>query len=388
VAREDIRGENARMDQVRRARTVIGCMSGTSADGIDAAAVRIGGHGLDASHETVTVASVPYGPLSDRVRALQRGAAMTASDIASLSRELALLHADLIRSMVAESGQPDLVVMHGQTVHHAPPVSWQLASPAVVAASLDCDVVSDLRAADLAEGGQGAPITPLADWLLMRDRSAAPQARAIINLGGFCNATILPAGASPESIAGFDVCLCNQLLDHACFVRAGDAFDDGGTIALRGSSDEATSARIAQHLASQHGPGRSLGSEHECVGLADLAAGLGPADALATIADAIARAIASVVGAHGTARWFAAGGGTRNAALMRSLAQHASGQGATLATTDALGIPAQAREAIAMAALGAAAHDGACITLNRATGRRSRHLLDGAFTRSHRIFTI
>jgi len=388
VAREDIRGENAGMDPTPRARTVIGCMSGTSADGIDAAAVRIIGDGLHARHESVAFASMPYGPLAEPVRALQRGAAMTAADIASLSRELALLHAELIRGMEGKAGQPDLVVMHGQTIFHAPPVSWQLASPATVAAALDCDVLSDLRAADLAEGGQGAPITPLADWLLMRDRSDSPNTRAIINLGGFCNATILPAGAPPQSIAGFDVCLCNQLLDHACASRTGQPYDEGGERALRGGEDAAVSARIAHHLASQHGAGRSLGSADECIGLAELAAGLGPEDALATIADAVAQAIANVVGAHGAEHWFAAGGGTRNVALMRALAQRASACGARLCTTDALGVAAQAREAIAMAALGAAAHDGASITLDAVTGRRTRRVLDGIFTRSHRIFTI
>lgn len=388
MAREDIRGENARMDQPPLARTVVGCMSGTSADGIDAAAVRIAGRGLEARHETVAFASVPYGSLADPVRALQRGAAMTAADIASLSRELALLHVTLVRGMAAQAGQPDLIVMHGQTIHHAPPVSWQLASPATVAAALDCDVMSDLRAADLAEGGQGAPITPLADWLLMRDRSDSPRTRAIVNLGGFCNATILPAGAPPQSIAGFDVCLCNQLLDHACVSRTGQPFDEGGECALRGSADAAISSRIAHHLASQHGSGRSLGSADECIGLADLAAGLAPEDALATTAHAIAQAIAHVVGAHGAEDWFAAGGGTRNAALMRALAQRASVCGTRLHTTDALGVESQAREAIAMAALGAAAHDGAPITLGAVTGRRTRRVLDGTLTRSHRIFTI
>lgn len=370
------------------ARMVVGCMSGTSADGIDAAAVRIAGHGLDARHETVAFASVPYGSHAEPVRALQRGAAMTAGEIASLSRDLGLLHAELVRGMVPQAGQPDLVVMHGQTIHHAPPVSWQLASPAVVAAALDCDVISDLRAADLAECGQGAPITPLADWLLMRDRSASPRTRAIINLGGFCNATILPAGAPPASTAGFDVCLCNQLLDHACMSRTGQPFDAEGARALRGTSDSAISARIARDLASQHAEGRSLGSAHERLSLADLVAGLAPDDALTTVAEAVAHAIAQVVGAHAAKEWFVAGGGARNAALMRALGRHAAAHGAAMGITDSIGVATQAREAVAMAALGAAARDGIAITLDGVTGRRSRRVIDGTLTRSHRIFTI
>ena len=376
------------MDRPPASRMVVGCMSGTSADGIDAAAVRIAGRGLDATHETVAFGSVPYGAHADPVRALQRGSAMTAGEIASLSRDLGLLHAELIRGMVPQAGQPDLIVLHGQTIHHAPPVSWQLASPAVVAAALDCDVISDLRAADLAEGGQGAPITPLADWLLMRDRSAAPRTRVIVNLGGFCNATVLPAGAPPESSAGFDVCLCNQLLDHACLSRTGQAFDAEGARALRGTADAGISARIAGQLVSQHAEGRSLGSAHERLSLADLVAGLAPDDALASVAEAVAQAIAQVVGAHSAKEWFAAGGGTRNAALMRALGRHAAAHGAALGMTDSIGVAAQAREAVAMAALGAAASDGAAITLDGVTGRRTRRVIDGALTRSHRIFTI
>jgi 1,6-anhydro-N-acetylmuramate kinase len=366
-------------------------MSGTSADGIDAAAVRVTGRGADAAHEPVAFASVPYGALADPVRELQRGGAATAAGIASLSRDLALLHAELIAGMVSQAGQPDLVAMHGQTIHHAPPVSWQLASPAIVAAALDCDVVSDLRAADLAEGGQGAPITPLADWLLLRDRSDAPRTRVIINLGGFCNATILPAGAPDDSTEGFDVCLCNQLLDHACLSRTGHPFDADGAVALAGTADPSIAERIAHDLASQHGERTSLGSAHERIGLADLTAALPTADALATLADAVARAIAHVIRARvprGAPDWFAAGGGTRNAALMRGLVRHAAACGAGVGTTDTIGVPAQAREAIAMAALGAAAKDGLAITLEGVTGRRSRRVIDGTFTRSHRIFTI
>jgi anhydro-N-acetylmuramic acid kinase len=379
------------MERSPPARLVVGCMSGTSADGIDAAAMRVTGRGAAAVHEPVAFASVPYGALAEPVRALQRGGAATASAIASLSRDLALLHAELVAGMVPQAGTPDLVVMHGQTIHHAPPVSWQLASPAIVAAALDCDVMSDLRAADLAEGGQGAPITPLADWLLMRDRSDVPRTRVIINLGGFCNATIIPAGAPAESTDGFDVCLCNQLLDHACLSRTGQPFDADGAMALAGTVDPPIAERIARELAEQHSARASLGSAHERVGLAELTAALPAADALATLADAVARAITHVLSARvppGTHAWFAAGGGTRNAALMRRLAQHAAACGASVGTTDAIGVPAQAREAIAMAALGAAAQDGLRITLEGVTGRRSARVADGFFTRSHRIFTI
>ena len=386
------------MDPAPRDRLVIGCMSGTSADGVDAAAVRVRGTGLEASFEPLGLATVAYGPLAERVRSLQRGHPHSAGEICSLSRELALLHVRAVVELSRQHGAPDLVSMHGQTVFHAPPLSWQLCSPSTVAAGCDCDVISDLRAADLAEGGEGAPITPLSDWLTMRDRGAAPVTRVILNLGGFCNATILPAGGGPESVIGLDACLCNQLLDHACQQRTGDAFDQDGARALSGSADSSLRDRLAEALAAQASAGRSLGTAHEQVAMADQVRHLGDADALATLSDAIAAAIVRVVhgrmrsagipaGASGIA-WHAAGGGVRHGRLMRQLGEQVRGAGGSLHTTAALGVDPAAREAIAMAALGSIAADGSCITLTAVTGRASSRLLDGTLARSNRIFTL
>ena len=168
-------------------------------------------------------------------------------------------------------------------------------------------------------------------------------------------------------------------------------FDADGAMALAGTADQSVSQRISHDLVAQHRERTSLGSAHERIGLADLGATLSPEDALATMTDAVARAIAQVIGARaprGAQEWFAAGGGTRNAALMRCLARHARAFGACVSVTDSIGVPAQAREAIAMAALGIAACDGLTITLTGVTGRRSRRVIDGILTRSHRIFTI
>ena len=113
----------------------------------------------------------------------------------------------------ALEARADLVVAHGQTVFHAPPASWQLLNAAPIARAVRAPVVFDLRQADLAAGGQGAPITPLADWIMLRAHGPAAAGRAIVNLGGFCNVTILPSGAGPEGVRGMDVCPCNHLLD-------------------------------------------------------------------------------------------------------------------------------------------------------------------------------
>src|SRR5690606_34564910 len=120
-------------------------------------------------------------------------------------------------------------------------------------------VISDLRQRDLAQGGQGAPITPLADWILFKDAGAS---RAIVNLGGFCNATILPAAqdtdcarTSLDAVRGFDICPCNQLLDWIARNRLGAAFDQRGDAAMRGQPH----ALLRERLRTRCSGTRSLG---------------------------------------------------------------------------------------------------------------------------------
>ncbi len=121
-------------------------------------------------------------------------------------RDAALLHVEAVRALGCE--RLDLVVAHGQTVYHAPPLSWQLCAPGPIAHALQVPVLCDLRSADIAAGGQGAPITPIADHILFRH---AREARAVVNLGGFCNITTLPAGDDATRVRGGDVCACNQV---------------------------------------------------------------------------------------------------------------------------------------------------------------------------------
>ena len=171
-------------------RHVVGVMTGTSIDGMDVALVRVTGRGLDMRAELVRHISAPLGDLQPRLRAAADQQPMTAGEFAQLVWDFGVLHANVIeRLLQAEKRKPDLICIHGQTVFHQPPISWQLVNPAPIAARFDCPVVSDLRQADLAHGGQGAPITPIADWILFRDST---RTRAIVNLGGFCNVTIVP----------------------------------------------------------------------------------------------------------------------------------------------------------------------------------------------------
>lgn len=387
-------------------RHVVGVMTGTSIDGLDAALVRIIGVGLAMRAELVRHVSWPLGALAAPLRAAAAQQPLTAGDFATMGHDFGMLHADAIASLVKNGPAPDLVVAHGQTVVHRPPVSWQLLNAAPIAHRFNCPVVCDLRQADLAAGGQGAPITPLADWILFR---AAHEPVVVINLGGFCNITVLPGeqscgdGVSPRTlIRGMDVCACNHLLNEAARVALGEPFDRDGAAALRGSLVPDATETLIQRLQAQHHEGRSLGTGDERAGWLDeltqrLARNhIRPDDLLATVVESVGRCIGHAVrdglvaltpehamderaqeqAPH--ARVIAAGGGARNEALLAAIARTAT---CPVRRSDAVGVPVECREAMGMAVLGALAQDGVPVTLPQVTGRGASIAPDGCWWR-------
>jgi len=355
-------------------RLVAGCMSGTSLDGIDAALVAVVGTGLTMTATVRRVVSRPLGRLAAPLRELAAQRPMTAGDIAALAREFGLLHLDLLRELIGNE-RIDLVAVHGQTVFHAPPVSWQLIDAAPLARGLGVPVVFDLRAADLAAGGHGAPITPLADYVLFRDEG---ETRAVLNLGGYCNYTWLPAAlpsragevdpsrpsAASAAIRGGDICACNHVLDAAARALFGVPFDDQGRRALAGTVRFEPRDALVAMLRAQSTAGRSLGTGDELHGWIEQNRGrFRPADLVRSVCDAIAMVVLERVGAAD--RLILAGGGAKNLALCNALAQHGANP---ISLSDEFGVPTQGREAAAIAVLGALCADGAPITLPQITG--------------------
>ena len=358
---------------MERTRLVLGAMTGTSIDGIDLALAEIRGTGLSMSARLAAFRSAPLGTLAARLRAAADQRPITAGELAELSRELGELHAREAAELLREAAVPriDLAAIHGQTVFHRPPTSLQLLNAHPIAAALGCDVVFDLRGQDLALGGQGAPLTPLADWVLYR----APHARAVVNLGGFANATILAAddGAPAElqvaAIHGADLCACNQLLDRAARAAIGRDFDADGAVAAAGRRDERGFAELYALLAPQPGA-RSLGTGDEAFAWIDRHLRmLPPADLLATAADAVGTAVGAALAARGVADAVLAGGGARHARLAGAIASRA---GIAVQPSDRLGIPVAAREALGWAVLGALAQDGVGVSLPQVTHRPAR----------------
>src|SRR4051794_8694875 len=198
------------MQPVERAddRLIVGAMSGTSADGVDVALVRVTGRGTDMRVRLIAHRHQPY---SDELRTLifsMRGGDMAVrlADVARCTREVSIAYADAVNEALAGAGvtakEVAAVAAHGQTVFHAPPDTTQLVDPALVAAKTNVSVVSDFRRADCAAGGQGAPLVPFADFVLFQSREVD---RIVLNIGGIANVTCLSRGSPTlDRVIAFD----------------------------------------------------------------------------------------------------------------------------------------------------------------------------------------
>lgn len=351
-----------------KGRIAVGAMTGTSIDGLDVAAAQIIGRGGDLKATPIAHRHERLGSLAVDLRRAAEGDPLPAGRFAELALELGELCAQAISVLAADLPRVDLVAVHGQTVVHRPPVSWQLVNPAPIAAKLRCPVVSDLRQADLVRGGQGAPITPAADRVLFGGGPGG--ARAIVNLGGFCNVTILHGDGR---FRGYDICACNQVLDAVARRALGCAYDEGGRAALRGSADPRATGALRRSLDAQRAAARSLGTGDEARAWVEAHADeLQPADLARSAVEAVAETIAAAIAAEPVDEVVLAGGGAHNRALLAALHERSA---APVVTSDARGVPIDAREALCMAVLGALCADGVPIT----TGGRDAPAVAGSW---------
>lgn len=365
-----------------RERLVAGLMSGTSVDGIDVAIVR-----LSPSHEPelVTGAEVPF---DHALRAMILDCAEPGGGdsrtIAGLHLRLAHAYADALSTVLTSSplglDTLDLIGCHGQTIAHWPndptPTTLQLGSGAALAALVGVPVVHDFRAADVALGGQGAPLIPWVDWRLFR---AVAQERSIgvLNLGGIANMTLLPAGISaPDELVAFDTGPANMVIDGLARRLLDEPFDHDGRAAARGQVDYALLTQLLRHPFFARPLPRSTGREEfgdayvrDLVGAAG-ARNLGPADVLATATALTAHSIAhalSLVAPHlRPAEIILGGGGARNATLVAMLADLLPG--VAISRHEDYGWPSGLKEALGFALLADAAVRGEPTALPNVTG--------------------
>jgi anhydro-N-acetylmuramic acid kinase len=345
-------------------------MSGTSADGVDVAVLRVQGGSEKPSFQLLGNKHVAYPkPVRNAVlEAMNAGSACVAG-LSRLNFRLGELYADAVEK--AQRGlavrKIDLVGCHGQTIYHqgepqpylgkAIACTWQMGEGAVLAARLGVPVVSDFRPADVAAGGKGAPLVPFLDYVVFRDRRAG---RIVQNLGGIANLTAIPAAARPQDVMAFDTGPGNMIIDQLMQILFRKPFDRDGEVASRGKVLRPVLDDLLRHRYFSRRPPKTAGREdfgreyveamlrrHRHTSKPDLIA-----TATALTAQSIARALKTFVfGGHEYRDYVVSGGGARNKTLMRMLAQETTKLGLRLRPSDDFGVPAQAKEAVAFALL-------------------------------------
>lgn len=357
----------------KKERFLIGLMSGTSADGIDAAVIRL----VQVAEEwgdfsVLAFETIPY-PEGLREE-LMRISAPDGGHVDAICRMNFVL-GDLFAQAASQIAQKaalelntiDLIGSHGQTIHHLPdPVSafgtrigatFQIGDPSVIAQKTGVVTVGDFRPADIARGGQGAPLVPYVDYLLFRSPSVS---RGLLNIGGIANLTVLPAGLVADQIVAFDTGPGNMVIDAVAQTFIGQPYDEGGKHGRQGTICEPIVRQLLTHPYFGVAPPKSTGRElfgptytEQLMG-EGRKRGLSVDDLMATATELTAQSVASgyrTFVAPGTVldELIVSGGGARNPYLLERLA--VALHPVRIVTSDERGLAADAKEAVAFAIL-------------------------------------
>ena len=372
---------------------VAGVMSGTSADGINVALVRVGETRGGAGQRSGT-ASVVGGrqyagrtlqllghvefPYAKQVRSAVLGAMnaeeISVAELARLNFLLGELYADAVLSAQRRFRvKSELVGCHGQTLYHQGEpkpflgrtlaTTWQTGEAATIAARVGVPVISDFRPADMAVGGKGAPLVPFLDYLLFAD---SPEGRVVQNIGGIANLTAIPAGAGASDVVAFDTGPGNMVMDAVTEQLFSRRYDRGGKIAASGEALDRVIDDILRRPFFRRTPPKAAGREEfgrefvreffESCGRARKQDVVATATALTarSIADAVERFVvkASPGGRNQPyAEMILSGGGAKNPTLVRMLSNQLASLGIKIRFSDEFGLPSEAKEAVAFAML-------------------------------------
>ena len=355
---------------------VVGLISGTAVDGVDGVIADIQGSGYALKVNVIAGETIPYPPaLRQQILAVCAGEAIAMADLAELDEAIAQLFAQTALALIAQHGPVDLVASHGQTVFHRPPerspqncdrplgYTVQLGRGDVISALTQCPTVSDFRQADIAVGGEGAPLVPPIDLALL---SHPIYTRCVQNIGGIGNVTLLPPWdvthqPRPPKVIGWDTGPGNSLLDLAVehFSAGHQTYDHNGNWAAQGTPCQALVDQWLQHPYFQQLPPKSTGRElfgkgffTRCLEEAT-SFHLSPADMLATLTEFTACSITLSYQSYLPQlpdEVLLCGGGSQNAYLVSRLQQQLPD--ITIRSTTAVGVPADLKEALAFAVLG------------------------------------
>lgn len=367
-------------------------MSGTSADGMDVVLCRIEGSGRDVQIDPVVFLQREYSPeLRDM---LLRNAEAETSNV----REIALLDA-LLAERFAETVEAacrdadwevsdlDLIGSHGHTVHHIPEAvvvdgtsvrsTFQIGSGTALAARLGVPVVSNFRQADVALGGQGAPLVPYFDWAVL---THPEKTRLLLNLGGIANVTLLPKSAHRDGVIAFDTGPANMMIDALMQFHFDQSFDPNGDYAASGTTDQALLAELLSDPFFNQSPPKSTGRERFGMDVVRriLDSGLSPQDQISTATDLTVHSITSAVRQfilpdHQPDELIVSGGGAHNRTIMRRLEEHLAP--IIIISLTEIGVDADAKEALCFALLAYEFANGIPTNLPSVTGASRETLL-------------
>jgi anhydro-N-acetylmuramic acid kinase len=352
--------------------TVAGVMSGTSADGVDVAVVRIAPGKLRPTLTLLAHHGFAFSPPLRRAALAAMNAASTSTaELARLNWRLGLAYSEAVAETVRQQKLAiDLIGCHGQTLYHQPRAAtyasrkfactWQAGEAAVIAASLGVPVVSNFRPADMLAGGQGTPLVPLLDYVLF---ASSKRGRVLQNIGGIANLTAIPAAASSGQVVAFDTGPGNMVIDALAQQLFNKPYDRNGNVAAAGVVLAPVLASALRNPYFQLAPPRTAGREQ--FGREYAAKFLAtckrqsekPEDALATATALTAESIAQSYKRFCRAKmnaevdYIVSGGGARNRTLMAMLAQRLQPLGCDLATSEGFGLPVETKEAAAFALL-------------------------------------
>jgi anhydro-N-acetylmuramic acid kinase len=375
---------------------VVGLMSGTSADGVDAAIVEIDrGKVRLLAFDTFAYPAA----LRRRILSLCRPESARLEDICHYNFVLGEVFADSVIKLCSNSGislsSIDLIGSHGQTIYHQPSgpdvhrdyggrtirSTLQIGEPSVVAQRTGITTVADFRPRDMAAGGEGAPLVPYADYVLFKHKRLT---RSIQNIGGIANVTFLPAGGTQDEIIAFDTGPGNMVIDSIVRLFSGGRkrCDTGGKMAARGTVDKRLLGELLRHPFFRRHPPKSTGREEFGAGFAEgiyRRAGrkdLADSDIVATVTALTARSIAQAYRRFLPTmpdELILCGGGSHNRTLVEML--HAEMPDVKMLSTDDFGISVDAKEAVSFAILASATIKGMTNNVPAATGAKQPVIL-------------
>ncbi|MBW8348546.1 anhydro-N-acetylmuramic acid kinase [Bacillus sp. IITD106] len=369
----------------------VGLMSGTSVDGIDAALVRLRGFGVNTEVELIEYITLPFtSDIAEEILQCMDVKDSNSALVCSLNFKLGYLFADAVKVVCKKANVPlsalDFIASHGQTIYHIPKEdgglaksTLQIGEPAVIAYQTGTKVISNFRSMDMAAGGEGAPLVPYADYLLYRSDS---KGRALQNIGGIGNVTVIPKQATLDDIVAFDTGPGNMVIDELCKILKGEPFDQDGKWASKGSVHK----EVAQSwlnveffkMTPPKSTGRELFGSQFTKQILEVYGHLPADDLIATATYFTALSIADsykrfVFPTTDLDEMIVGGGGGYNQSLLQMIKELLPNL--SVLTQEDIGFSSEAKEAIAFAILGNETMNGKSSNVPRATGAKNAVIL-------------